>query len=297
MTVVATHNGGFHADEVFALAVLRAALGEIEIVRTRESEKQAAADLRVDVGGSSDPATSDFDHHQRGGAGERENGIPYASFGLVWREFGPQIDGVDAAVLQAVDERLVQGVDANDVGLRLTSANTEGGSTPLTVSQAIAAFNPPWDVDADDAASDAAFDAAVEFAGTVLANEIASAQGLALADRLVEEAIAAAEDPRIIVLPRGMPWHRPMLENSPDALYAIYPKSKSGYAVQAVPERLGEFDNRKDFPAEWAGLEGEALQQVTRVPDAIFAHNGRFYASAESLEGALALARAAVEAD
>lgn len=294
MTVVATHDGGFHADEVFAIAVLRAALGEFDLVRTRDADRQAAADLRVDVGGRSDAATGDFDHHQRGGAGERENGIPYASFGLVWRQFGPQLTD-DEAVVRAVDERLVQGVDANDVGLRLSVAANDSGITPLSVSQAISAFNPPWDADVGDEQVSAAFERAVEFASSVLANELASARGLARADALVKEAIEAAEDPRIVVLSQGMPWHRPMLEKSSEALYAVYPK-KRGFAVQAVPARLGEFDNRKDFPAEWAGLEGEELAAVTGVADAIFAHNGRFYASAASLEGALALASVAADA-
>ncbi len=296
MTVVATHDGGFHADEVFATAVLHRALGEIEIVRTRDSERHAAADLRIDVGGRSDAATGDFDHHQRGGAGERENGIPYASFGLVWREFGPRIAEGDDAVVAAVDERLVQGVDANDVGLSLVASITDSGAAPFSVSQAVSGFNLPWDAPGGDIEVDAAFARAVEFAGAVLDNEVAAAKGLARADQLVAEAIDRAEDPRIVVLPTGMPWHRPMLDKSEAALYAIYPKSKGGFAVQAVPVQLGEFDNRKDFPQEWAGLEGSELAAVTGVNDAIFAHNGRFYVSAESLEGALSLARAAVEA-
>ena len=82
---VATHPGNFHADDVFAIAALELVHGPLEVVRTRDPERQAAADLRVDVGGRSDPAAGDFDHHQKGGAGTRENGIPYASFGLVWR--------------------------------------------------------------------------------------------------------------------------------------------------------------------------------------------------------------------
>ena len=72
---VATHPGTFHADDVFAIAALRLAHVQVEIVRTRDEEAQAAADVRVDVGGRSDPATGDYDHHQRGGAGERANGI------------------------------------------------------------------------------------------------------------------------------------------------------------------------------------------------------------------------------
>src|SRR5919108_5292128 len=115
---VATHPGNFHADDVFAVAVVQLVHGELEIVRTRDPELQAAADVRVDVGGRYDPATGDFDHHQKGGAGERENGIRYASFGLVWREYGESLAGsADAAA--AIDERLVAGVDANDIGQTL----------------------------------------------------------------------------------------------------------------------------------------------------------------------------------
>ena len=74
-------------------AVLGLAAGPLEIVRTRDASALAAADARVDVGGKSDPATGDFDHHQRGGAGERPNGVRYASFGLVWKHYGAQLAG------------------------------------------------------------------------------------------------------------------------------------------------------------------------------------------------------------
>src|SRR5215213_6104431 len=95
---VATHSGSFHADDVFALAAL-SMLGEpIEVVRTRDADAMAACDVRVDVGFADDPATGDFDHHQRGGAGERPNGVRYASFGLVWRAYGARLCGGDAAV-------------------------------------------------------------------------------------------------------------------------------------------------------------------------------------------------------
>src|SRR4051794_14474736 len=113
---VATHPGNFHADDVFAVAVLGLVHGSsLEIVRTRDAEALAAADARVDVGGRSDPATGDYDHHQKGAAGERSNGVRYASFGLVWRAHGEALAG-SAEAARAIDERLVQGVDANDTG-------------------------------------------------------------------------------------------------------------------------------------------------------------------------------------
>ena len=39
----------------------------------------------LDIGGGK------YDHHQRGGNGARENGVPYASCGLIWREFGKEL--------------------------------------------------------------------------------------------------------------------------------------------------------------------------------------------------------------
>jgi uncharacterized UPF0160 family protein len=117
---VATHDGTFHADDVFAVAALRLRDPGLTIVRSRDRAVLAASDARVDVGLRSDPATGDFDHHQRGGAGTRENGIPYASFGLVWREHGPGLCGGDERVAADVDRFLVQGVDAIDTGVTLT---------------------------------------------------------------------------------------------------------------------------------------------------------------------------------
>src|SRR5215210_4182151 len=129
---VATHDGSLHADEVFAIAALSLLGDELEIVRTRDDAAMAACEVRVDVGFESDPAAGDFDHHQRGGAGERPNGVRYASFGLVWRAHGEHIAG-DAEVAARVDESLVQGVDANDTGQQVTAPVLDG-VRPMTVS-------------------------------------------------------------------------------------------------------------------------------------------------------------------
>ena len=91
--LIATHDGSFHADEVFAIAAL-GLLGEpVEVVRTRDRVALAQADLRVDVGFRDDASAGDFDHHQRDFDAARDNGVRYASFGLVWREFGAQVCG------------------------------------------------------------------------------------------------------------------------------------------------------------------------------------------------------------
>jgi uncharacterized UPF0160 family protein len=290
---VATHPGNFHADDVFAIAVLELVHGPLELVRTRDPEAQAAADLRVDVGGRSDPATGDFDHHQKGGAGERENGVRYASFGLVWREHGEALAG-SAAAAAAIDERLVCGVDANDVGQTLVEPLV-GDIRPMSVSGVIAALNPSWDEELTPAEEDARFAQAVALARGMVEREIAGAAAFDRARGLVAAAIGRAEDPRVIELDSNMPWREAVITTAPEALYVVYPKS-DGWGSQAVPREVGSFENRLSFPADWRGRSGADLVAATGVPDAVFCHAAGFYASAGSREGIVALVSASIAA-
>jgi uncharacterized UPF0160 family protein len=286
---VATHPGNFHADDVFAVAALQLAAdaGEpIEVIRTRDERLHESADMRVDVGGRSDPASGDFDHHQKGGAGARDNGIGYASFGLVWRHVGERVAG-SAAAATTIDERLVQGVDANDTGQTIAQSLV-GEIRPMTVSGIVAALNPSWDEPLTPAEEDARFEQAVALARGILEREVAGAAAFGRAHRLVVDAIGRAEDPRVVELERNMPWREAVVDGAPEALYVIYPKS-DGWGLQAVPHAAGSFENRRDLPAEWAGLRGDALAAASGVADAVFCHSGRFYASAGSREGITAL--------
>jgi uncharacterized UPF0160 family protein len=292
---VATHDGSFHADEAFAIGAL-SLLGEpIEITRTRDEAELAAADVRVDVGFRGDPATGDFDHHQRGGAGERPNGIRYASFGLVWRRHGAQLCGGDADVAGRVDQSLVQGVDANDTGQALTSPLVDG-VRPMTVSGVIGALNPNWDEELSREEEDVRFADAVGLAAGILGREIASAAAQQRAVRLVADAIGAARDPRVIELDRNVPWKEVVVNEAPAARFVILPK-RAGWGLEAVPRELGSFDNRVSLPEAWAGLSGEAFAEVTGVDDAVFCHAKRFLAVARSREGVVELAAQALRQD
>ena len=290
---VATHPGNFHADDVFAVAALELVHGPLEVVRTRDAERQAAADIRVDVGGRSDPAAGDFDHHQKGGAGERENGIRYASFGLVWREHGEALAGSPEAAA-AIDERLVCGVDANDVGQTLVETLI-GDIRPMSVSGVIAALNPSWDEALSPEEEDARFRQAVDLARGMLERELAGAAAFGRARDLVAAAIRRAEDPRVIELDSNMPWREAVVTNAPDALFVVYPKT-DGWGSQAVPRELGSFENRLSFPADWRGRSGAELATATGVEDAVFCHAAGFYASAGSREGIVALVAASIAA-
>jgi hypothetical protein len=62
-----------------------------------------------------------------------------------------------------------------------------------------------------------------------------------------------------------------------------------------VPPEPGSFEQRLPLPEHWAGLQNEALAAETGVADAVFVHLRRFVAAAKTLDGALALARLAME--
>ena len=282
---IVTHNGNFHADDVFSIAAFRSIFPSFKLIRTRDSELIAKADIVIDVGGEYDPESDRFDHHQRGGAGERENGIPYSSFGLIWQKYGLEICQGNQGVANAVDAGLVSNIDAIDCG------HVEGVIKGITLSQTISMFNPTWQ---EDSHFDTCFDEAVDFASRVLARFIASANGGVSAKAIVAKAIENAEDPRVIVLEKYTPWKKTVHTLSEEALYVVYPSQTGEWRIQTVPVELGSFEDRKSLPEQWAGLSDKALKEVTGVDDAMFCHNGLFIAGAESFESTMKMASIAL---
>jgi uncharacterized UPF0160 family protein len=290
--LIATHDGSFHADEVFAIAAL-GLLGErVEVVRTRDRDTLAHADLRVDVGFRDDASTGDFDHHQRDFEAARENGVRFASFGLIWREFGARVCGGDQELADDVEQTLVQAVDANDTGQRLTESLIEGVH-PMSVNGIIGGFNARWDEALTPEEERGRFDQAVALARGILAREVASAASGRRAQRLVREAITAASDPRVVELPINAPWKQVLVPEAADALFVIYPK-RQGFGLEAVPRELGSFENRRDLPASWGGLEGDDLIAATGVEEVLFCHAKRFLAVARTHAAVTRLAELAL---
>ena len=285
---ILTHDGKFHADDVFAVATLLLREPSSTVLHTRDSLLLEKGDFVVDVGGVYDDVKNRFDHHQVGGAGTRENGIPYAAFGLVWKKFGNEFC-TDAEVARRVEEVLVVPIDANDNGIDIAVPKTSGIS-PYEISDAIHAFVPTWRE--EEAQNESAFTEAVGFAKRIISREIKRAEAVVYGKREVEEIYHTTTDKRLIVLPEDYSW-KDVLGKFPEPLYVVHPQDETWrlYCVRNNP-RL--FANRKDLPKSWAGLRDEALAKVTGVPDAIFCHRNRFMAVAKTREGALELARLAL---
>lgn len=103
-----THNASFHADEVFAIALLSAAGFSFSIIRTRDKEILADAlasqnTLVLDVGMTYDPKMNNFDHHQ-------DKNLMSAA-GLIWKEIK---DDLCKPELHVYIEPFIDAIDAID---------------------------------------------------------------------------------------------------------------------------------------------------------------------------------------
>ncbi len=245
-----THGGKFHADDVFSSALLLYINPEISISRGNKVPDDFTG-IVFDIG------RGEFDHHQKDSR-IRENGVPYAAFGLLWEALGDQILGEELAA--KFDEAFVQPLDNND--------NTGEKNELATL---IGNFNPAWDA---KGGSDEAFFQAVSVAGMILENKFERYRGNERADKRVEEVIAK-HDPssRILVLPEFIPCQKALSET--DIAFVIFPSNRGGYCIQ--PQKREYSMNYKcSFPAEWLGLEGEDLVNATGSSSAIFCHKGGF---------------------
>lgn len=297
--IVATHNGVFHADDVFAVAAILIVTPDATIVRTRDPKVLETADIVIDVGGVWDQSRNRFDHHQKGGPGSRANLVPFASFGLVWAHTGWTWDLLGAilgggqggwqAVAEKVDASLVQPIDAADNGY------TEVGDVRHTpsygVSNVISAMNPTWQ---ETTSFDEAFMAAVEVAKGIIIRAVKSAAAEVAAEAVVAAALRDDESRHctgVLVLEKFVPWTDALLRlDTGRSKFVVFPAETGDWRIQAVPDGPGSFGMRKPLPESWAGLRGTELAEKTGVPDAVFCHNGRFIAGAQTREGIMQMA-------
>jgi uncharacterized UPF0160 family protein len=309
--LIVTHGGKFHADDAWAVAVLHILYPEADLVRTRDPAIIETGDFVVDVGGIWDPATGRFDHHQKGFSGARQSGVPYASAGLVWRDYGARCvrqlaethtgrqisDDTAQQIAYAIDADIVQYLDLSDVG---AAKNAPGG---YGLSAVISGYNPNW-LDEERLGYGAQADAyrlqqfrrAMAFLADVMANAVKYRVGAMLALEQVRSS-EVLEGGRLLYLKNSaLPWSSVVRKEMPEVLFVISHNLQEGrYMLHTVPASVDSFEARADLPAAWAGLRDADLAAVTGVPDAGFCHNGRFIAAAKSYDGIYLMALQALK--
>ena len=281
-----THGSIFHADDMFATALILTLNPKVQVARTNSMVMvQSVADnpevIAYDIG------EGEYDHHQKDHALRpiedgyyfdkegRMSMIPYCSFGLLWRDYGHMLCPNDKA-WKKVDRDLVLQIDKNDNGVDhnlLTSAFMQ--------------FNPNWNEDSSDAARGALFMNAVEIAKKILSAYVSRAN----ADVEAEDAVLNSKvvDGTILVLDKYMPWQDVVMNQMPDILFVVYPSARGGYNTQTVPDAPGSFTGRKLFPKEWLGNPDTSLGMT-------FCHPGNFLLATKTQEQAINCAKIAVAA-
>lgn len=266
-----THSGKFHADDVFSAALLLYLNPEINIFRGNKVPDDFEG-VVFDIG------RGQYDHHQKDSR-IRENGVPYAAFGLLWEALGEDILGEELA--EKFDQSFVQPLDNND--------NT-GEKNEL--ASLIGNFNPGWDSPGNN---DQAFFQAVSVAGMILENKFERYRGNERADKRIEEVLKehelaissgkkSVEESKILILPEFVPCQKRLSET--EIAFVIFPSNRGGYCIQ--PQKKEYSLNYKcSFPAEWLGLENEELVRETGLSSAEFCHKGGFLMTTGTLDDAV----------
>ena len=308
-----THDGQFHADEVFATAMFSLIAKDIHVERGPDTEVPEGSDWIVyDIGGGP------LDHHTP--ENKENNGfhpgteIPYAACGLVWKAYAGEIlaeldcpERYVDRVFSRVENSLILGIDAEDnevspvrtVLERMPSVSGDqkqeilrSSRTSLTITQIIKDFNPTWNSDLDPYEC---FMDAVSFAKDILLNRIYSAISSLDARDFVLRAIDYSAN-HILIMDQFAPWEGVLYSQrsnpkAQDIWYAVYPALRGGWNIQCARAE-GEDRNvyRHPFPKEWYGQRGEDLQKASGVKTAVFCHVSGFLACAETEADALEMA-------
>lgn len=279
---VVTHAGMFHADDVFSYALLnifnntQANPVKYHLERVNNAvDIPENADIVFDIGGGK------FDHHQDlNQFHEDENNTPYASFGLLWNEYGHEIinyfvknmknlsQETKDAIFNSFEKSLVVPIDANDNGIF---------TNDFSVSNVIRDFN-------DEAGSDNAFLNATALAQRIIGRRL----GNVIVKVTKEQAILSNTTfitPEIAVLPFHGPYSK-LSELHPELKLVIYKSNRNGFNINVVRDKLedGTSVDRFTIPQSAATMQG-----------VVFLHKAGFLMVTDTKENAIANATAILE--
>lgn len=225
-----------------------------------------------------------------------------------------------------VDRELIQGIDANDTG---TMPDREFPYNCLDISGIIRLMNVRWDYKPDItylpdksrteerqvSIEDRMFLKAVKMAARIFDFVVDYAVSSLRAKTSVEKALNdalwrvtsrdenAITKSHIMILDSYLPWLDHIFNMGTDNLralaeriiYVVYPAKRGGYQFRVVPMAKGSYDQRNHVPDSWLGLKDEELAAVCGVEDATFVHQNGFIGGAKTLDGAIAMACAAID--
>lgn len=268
-----THGGCFHADDVLSTALLKLTIHKvcddqhreypsIGIIRVTNPslldnmEKLYPNSIVYDIG------YGEYDHH-RSDSEVRENGLPYAAVGLIWRDVAPLFGGGDVEWEEWMDANIFQPIDLQDNGQ---------GYNPLSLF--LSAFNPNWD---EPTGSDTAFSYAVDIAYHMLQRQIERHNSELRARKVLDE----YKYNKVVVLQEFIPYNYLSKFEKPKCV--ITPSNRYGFDLHTLNNQQ---NNKPKLPESWltkppAGCtfvhKGLFIANFTTVQDAVAAANDAFW--------------------
>ncbi len=315
--LIATHDGSFHADETIACAILTYIFDNTSIIRSRNKDELEQADLIIDVSGINDERH--FDHHSKDFTLSRENGIGFATAGLMWHKFGREFldklchneklnytSNVKDRAQSRIDKEMMELIDLNDNGMLNTYLNqsikpqgdeaervfnslNEFYQQDPSIPYIVAMQNPP---SATAEQQHKAFLNTVKMLRQILINTALNALNI---EEGIAKVLSLYDGGPILIMHEKLPWTSAVLSH-PEAFchcsLAVYPDRKRGFRVQSLPMSVAErFKNRVTAPESWCGHDEQELDQICGLNGTIFVHKSGFTGGALEFDTTMEMAR------
>jgi uncharacterized UPF0160 family protein len=287
-----THNGKFHADDVFSYTILKNIFPDSKLIRTRDEhilQNKKNNYIFFDVGLDYDPEKGAFDHHQKNGP-IRQNGVPYSSLGLIWDAYGEYFlrnlhieNNKIEKIWEYIDSKFIELIDASDNGFKHPEMTNIGNK--LLLPLVIESFNN--NTNGTQKEEDDTFIKTSSICHTILLGQIENASSYLNAFDILTNAKNQQEDSRYLILEKDINYLEPLLDmGDQKTLFVILPRSGKWY-ISAVNKGIDTFELRHPLPKDWGGLIGEDLETVSGVQGAVFCHKGCFIAANKTKEGSI----------
>lgn len=293
---IVTHDGTFHTDEVFAIALIKKFItSKVEVVRTRDENilNEAKEDKNVfviDVGREYNFNKRNFDHHQREFNKTWNNeDILFSSCGLIWDFLKKRgyLKKVSKFMLNNIEKKLIKKIDAHD-----------NGQCFWSLSNMIKICNREDNQEED-------FNKALNIATTYIDNTFYQENNSDKLYSIFKEDLKKCENNEIFIssISNNSSFLKHLSQET-STLILIYEQKDSDncsrWYSKAITKISSNNENKKTVisalaPESWRGLSSEELILKTGMKGSIFVHKTGYLCVSKNKKTAINMAKSMLD--
>lgn len=292
---IVTHDGTFHTDEVFAIALIKKFItSKVEVVRTRDENilNEAKEDKNIfviDVGREYNFHKRNFDHHQREFNITWENkDVLFSSCGLIWGFLKKRgyLKKFSKFTLNNIEKKLIKKIDAHD-----------NGQCFWSLSNMIKICNRDDNTEED-------FNKALNIATTYLDNIFYQENHSYELHSTFRKDLQQYDDNKIFIssISNNSSFLK-HLSNKTNALILIYEQKDSDdfsrWYSKAITKQKNDNGEKSIIsalaPESWRGLSDEELVLKTAMKGSIFVHKTGYLCVSKNKKTAINMAKAMLD--